>query len=93
MSGCAVTRSINPKDGVPLVHTLHAARARQLSWREALRQVGLELPTDLAPQIAVRQQELRALWEQLPGLIGRVFERSNGIGQEKLLRHLWSLLR
>lgn len=59
-----------PKAWVPLVHKLHAARARQLSWREALHEVGLEPPIDLAPQIAARQQELRALWEQLPGIIG-----------------------
>ena len=82
-----------PKTWVPLVHTLHAARARQLSWREALQEVGLELPSDLTSHTAVRQQELRALWEQLPWLIGRAMERNNGIGQNKLLTHLRSLLR
>jgi hypothetical protein len=81
-----------PKTWEPLVRNLHEVRNRGLSWQTALGEVGLAPPSDLTPYIRERQLELHALWDKLPGIVGRALERTNGIGRENLTNSLRQLL-
>lgn len=81
-----------PTAWVPLVRQLHAARSRGLSWRAALSEVGLTPPDDLTPLLQQRQRALAAAWALLPGILGRVEERTPGIGRQRLRDHLRQLL-
>lgn len=73
-----------PAAWVPLVHHLHAARSRGVSWRAALGAVGLEPPVDLTTFVAERERALRELWGKLPEVGSAALRLNNGVSQARL---------
>lgn len=81
-----------PADWVPAMRTLAEARAAGKSWRQALGEAGLEVPTDLETQARAVRLELDALWADVLPLVGLTHENINSVAKISLKTSLKRVL-
>jgi hypothetical protein len=76
-----------PAAWMPYLKSLETARAKGLSWSDALLQAGLR-PPDVTSALKDLQRDTQALERSLPGLVRALKGRVHGLSESQLYTHL-----
>ena len=92
--GEAIPVDTVPNDYLPLMKGVHVALASGLSWRKALAEVGLTLPTEekVLEQVGMLRNDLRSLWPQILLVTGALQRSGNPVAVDQALQKIRTLM-